>query len=316
MKIDKFYDEIAARVKRKIGATDFIVIPSVAAWPIGTVLRPGTTFPADATACVAAEKQIVSADTPNLFPDYANTYKNSIDLGIDDELVKNLVKVGVKLEDKDEVTLKVVESKLELIDDTTYSALSSKTECKSVLSGKELWIIRGYAIGRRSFVFSNHINRTGEARIEKIASFKVDFGSGNSSLKVTDDKPAKFVQIISAVKIEQGVTKSFSPSVPTGAGRVFIQKDRQDSSGAGQTVVNSLRGANFGVESNVESIDSSKMPRVAQVRFFNETDRELATQAAEKLKVQFPEISILKLKLPAPTGQLEVWLPRENGGPS
>lgn len=311
--IDKFYDEIAARVKRRLGADkvpDFIVIPSEASWPIGTVLRPGTTFPADATACVATEKQIVSADTPNLFPDYANTYKNSIDLGIDNELIKKLVDAGVKLKDKDEVTFKVAESKLELIDDTTYNALSSKVECKSVLSGKELWVVRGYAIGKRSFVFGSEIDRTGKAKIEKIASFDVDFGSGNSSLKVTDEKPAKFVQIISAVKIEQGVTKSFSPLVPVGTGRVFIQKDRQDASRASQTVVNSLRTANFKVESNVESIDSSKMPRGAQVRFFNENDRELANKAAETLKSQFPDISVLKLKLPAPTGQLEVWLPR------
>lgn len=311
--IDKFYDEVATRVRKRTGADkvpDLIIIPSEATWPIGTVLRPGTTFPADATACVAAEKQIVSADTPNLFPDYANTYKNSIDLGIDNELIKKLIDAGVKIKDKDEITLKVAEPKLELIDDTTYAQLSTKTACKSVLSGKELWIVRGYAIGKRTFAFSSEIDRTGKAKIEKIASFDVDFGSGSSALKVTDDKPAKFIQIISAIKIEQGVTKSFLPSTPTGVGRIFIQKDRLDKSGASQSVINNLRAANFKVENNVESIDSSKMPRVAQIRFFNDTDRELATQAAEKLRAQFFEISVLKLKLPAPTGQLEVWLPR------
>ena len=188
--------------------------------------------------------------------------------------------------------------------------MSSKNECKSILSSKELWFVRGYAVGKRTFLFGTEIDRTIKAKIEKIASFDVSFGSDNRSLKVIDEKPAKFIQIISAVKIEQGITKSNLPSTPIDIGRVFIQKDRQDLSGSSQTVLNNLRNANFRVEGNIESIDSSKMPRVAQIRFFNETDRELANRAAEILKNQFPIISVLKLKLPAPTGQMEVWLPR------
>ncbi|WP_256081067.1 hypothetical protein [Massilia sp. YIM B04103] len=315
--VDKFYQQISDRVKEKIvgsKAPDFIVIPAEAVWPIGTVLRPGTSFPADATACVADKNLVVSASMPNLFPDYANSYKKSLDLGIDNDLIKELADAGVSFKDDDAVTLKVAESGLELIDDSKYATLTGSSTCRSILSGKQLWIVRGYAIGKRTFSFGRTVDRTGKAQIAKIGSFKIDFGSGNSLLKVVDDQPAKFVQIISAITIEQNETKRTLPSVPKGGGRIFVQKDRQDSSGTSQNVVASLRAANFKVEDNVESIDSSKMPRLAQVRFFNENDRDLATQAAAQLKGQFPDISILKLRLPAPAGQLEVWLPRSVGG--
>ncbi|WP_310596723.1 hypothetical protein [Aeromonas aquatica] len=311
--VDQFYQEIANRVRSKTGADkvpDIIVIPSEAVWPIGTVLRPGTTFPADATACVVPSDKVLSAPTPNIFPDYSSTYKKSADLGIDNELIKKLIDAGVKFSDKDEVSLKVSNSALELIDDTTYSALTNTSACRTVLSGRELWIVRGYAIGKRTFVFSSDVEKTAEGKIEKIGSFNIDFGSGNRALKVTDDQPEKFVQIISAVKIEQGIAMTSLPSTPLGTGRIYIQKDRQDTSSASQNVLNNLRAASFKVQSNIESIDSSKMPRIAQVRFFNESDREQAQEAASALKSQFPDISVIRLNIPSPMGQLEVWLPR------
>lgn len=311
--VDQFYQEIANRVRSKTGADkvpDIIVIPSEAVWPIGTVLRPGTTFPADATACVVPSDKVISAQTPNIFPDYSNTYKRSADLGIDNELIKKLIDAGVNFSDKDEVSLKVSDSSLELIDDTTYAALTNASACKMVLSGKELWIVRGYAIGKRTFIFSSDVEKNAKGKIEKIGSFNIDFGSGNRDLKVTDSQPEKFVQIISAVKFEQGIAKTSLPSTPSGTGRIYIQKDRQDTSSASQDVLKNLRAASFKVQSNIESIDSSKMPRIAQVRFFNESDREQAQKAANALKLQFPDISVIRLNIPSPIGQLEVWLPR------
>jgi hypothetical protein len=311
---DKFFEGIANRVNKKFGGdkmADFIVIPSQGVWPIGTVLHPGTTFPADATACVADEKQIASAETPIIFPDYSSTFKNSLELGIDNQLIKRLVESGVKIKDKDEVTMTVADSKLEFIDDTGYTKLAEREACKSILSGRQLWMVRGYIVGKRTFSFSSEVERTGKAKIEKIASFDVDFGSGNSSIKVTDANPTKFVQIISAITIQQGSAKTSVPSAPQGAGRIFVQKDRQDSSSAGQAVVASLRAVGFNVESVVQPIDSSKMPLgVAELRFFNEVDRELALKVAAKLKDQFQEISLKRSYSPAQVGQLEVWLPR------
>lgn len=311
--VDQFYQEIANRVRLRTGADkvpDIIVIPSEAVWPIGTVLRPGTTFPADATACVVPSDKVLNVSIPSIFPEYSNSYNKSADLGIDNELIKKLIDAGVKLSDKDEVNLKVSNTSFEIIDDTTYSALTSASACKTVLSGRELWIVRGYVIGKRTFLFSSNVEKNIKGKVEKIGSFNIDFGSGNSSLKVTDDQPEKFVQIISAVKVEQGIAKTSLPSTPSGTGRIYIQKDRQDTSSASQNVLNNLRAASFKVQGSIESIDSSKMPRIAQVRFFNESDRELAIKAANALKSQFPDISVIRINLPSPSGQLEVWLPR------
>ena len=68
-----------------------------------------------------------------------------------------------------------------------------------------------------------------------------------------------------------------------------------------------------GVASSVEKIDSLKMPIVAQVRYFNEADKPLAETALAQLQKQFPNAKLVRIALPAPTGQLEVWLPRVQG---
>lgn len=310
--LDLYYGDIAKRVKKVIGVNDLIIIPAEATWPIGTVLRPGTTFPSDATACIAASQQIISADTPKLFPEFSSTIQNSLGLGIDSQLTKKLAEFGVKIKDKDTVTLKVTESKLELVDDTNYAQISAKPDCKSILAGKELWVVRGYALGKRNFTLNSELSRIVDTKIVKIGSFNVDLGSGDSSLKVIDDKPEKFIQIINAIKLEGGVIKNVLPTAPSGVGRIFIQKDKLDKTNASQNLVNQFRAANFRVENSVESIDSSKMPRVAQVRYFNDADQDLANKVAENMRTQFPDVSVLKFKLPAPSGQLEVWLPRSN----
>ena len=308
--IDEFNDALANRAKDKIKGDDFIVLATEPIWSIGTVLRSGQTVPDNATACIVASEKILTASMPSLFPIYTNTFKNTIGLSLADNFITKLVDAGVNITDKDEVSINVEDTKLTIIDNSTYHKLSSNKECGSILAGKELLIVRGYVSGKRSFVFSSNIDQNAKAKIEKIGSFNVDFGSGSRVLKVTDKQPEKFIEILSAIKIEQGVIEQVSPSTPTGSGRIFIQKDKQDKSGVSEAVVKSLRDANYEVENSVESIDSSKMPRIAQVRYFNDVDRNLANQVAENLKSKFPNIFVMKLKLPAPTGQLEVWLPR------
>jgi len=311
--IDTFYEEVAKRVAKKVGAEnipDFIVTPSQGSWPIGTVLRPGAFIPADARACVPEDRLIVSAATPNLFPDFESSSGHSGELGLDSGVIKRLAQLGVRFSDQDQVTIKVSDSQLQLMDDSTYERIFANPACRAVVAGKERWIVRGYAIGRRTFAFSNTTQRAATVGVEKIANFALDLGSGKGTLQVSDEQPEKFVALISSIKLEQGVIKSTTPAVQSGQGRIYVQKDRQDSSKVSQAVVAALRGADFQVERQVEAIDSERMPRQAQLRYFNEADRELANRVLELLKAQLPDITLLRMRLPAPAGQMEVWLPR------
>ena len=104
-----------------------------------------------------------------------------------------------------------------------------------------------------------------------------------------------------------------TPAVSQASGKVYVQRDRMDASGRGATIVASLKAANFDVASAIEPVDTGRMPRVPQVRYFNDQDKARAEAALQKLKSQFPNATLSRVSLPAPVGQLEIWLPRKGG---
>jgi hypothetical protein len=102
------------------------------------------------------------------------------------------------------------------------------------------------------------------------------------------------------------------PKVSSSTGRVFVQSDYQDTSDKDELIVKDLRSASFNVESTIDRIKSSLMPRVAEVRYFNEADKDVADRALQEVRKTFPSATTVRVALPAPSGQLEVWLPRIN----
>jgi hypothetical protein len=67
----------------------------------------------------------------------------------------------------------------------------------------------------------------------------------------------------------------------------------------------------FKVASDIEKIDSSRMPRVTQVRFFNDSDKASADLALKIVSVSRPNAVAVRVGIPAPQGQLELWLTKE-----
>jgi hypothetical protein len=67
-------------------------------------------------------------------------------------------------------------------------------------------------------------------------------------------------------------------------------------------------------KTKVQRIPSQKMPNVAQVRYFNDADSALADRCVGILRKVYPNARAVRIGLPSPKGQLEVWLPKVESG--
>lgn len=74
--------------------------------------------------------------------------------------------------------------------------------------------------------------------------------------------------------------------------------------------VEAMYSANIPVIQRIEGIDSSRAPKFAQVRYFNNDDRAASERVLLELKKEFPDATATRIPLPAPKGQLEVVLPQ------
>ena len=86
--------------------------------------------------------------------------------------------------------------------------------------------------------------------------------------------------------------------------------------GRGTKIQDLLSDQLFAVVPQVEKIESSKMPTIAQVRYFNKDDEAVADKAVAALRQVYTNASKLYVGLKAPKGQLEIWLPRAGESPS
>lgn len=310
--IDKFQAELADRVSSLFNPgnqADFKVVVSQASYPIGTVLRPNSTIPIDYTSCLLASKP-PKIDANNLFPTYSLSTGLAIDFGLDSDVIKKLLNFGITVKDTDAVQVQVRNSQVELASDRDLEVLTAKAACKSVISKQPVWIIRGYILGQRSFETKNETANDVKGKIDKIASFDISLRSGNSSVNITDENPKEFLQIISALSNKNTATAFTSLTTPVADGKIYVQRDKLDRSLAAQKTANALSLYGFTVSRAIEPVNSSSMPRTAQVRYFNDADKPKAEKALELLKQNFNSAALVRVGLPAPSGQLEVWLPK------
>jgi hypothetical protein len=91
---------------------------------------------------------------------------------------------------------------------------------------------------------------------------------------------------------------------------VYVQRDVVGTDADAIRVKNLLGGQSLEVVEKIERVESRKMPKAAQVRYFNKEDEALAQRTANALKEIFPDAAKLYVGLKAPPKQLEVWLPR------
>jgi hypothetical protein len=313
---DALQTELAARASKGLTGSsanqvDFNVVVTQAEYPIGTLLRQGTTIPVDAAACLPAA-QPVSAAMNSMFPNYAMTASTAVDFGLDSAVIKWLASLKVTVKDTDTVTLSFKGVTDDTLTDDDIVALQARAACSAAIASKPVWLVRGYIKAQRTFSLKNDRTNDFAASVPKIGSFEVSPGSGNVSLDITDAAPVGFLQIVSQVQAPttRAPASIATLSAPTTAGEVYVQKDRNDRSDKSQRIVAAIQAQGIRVEPSVEALDSSKMPATASVRYFHDGDQAAAQRVLAQLQAVFPDARLIRLKLPAPPGQLEVWLPR------
>jgi hypothetical protein len=89
--------------------------------------------------------------------------------------------------------------------------------------------------------------------------------------------------------------------------------DKNDRSGKSDAVMRALtEDTSLRVEPRVEAIKHENMPSRPTVRYFNAEDSTLAERVLAQFKKVFPDAIAVPVTLPAPRGQVEVWLPKAN----
>jgi hypothetical protein len=191
-------------------------------------------------------------------------------------------------------------------------------------------LVRGAVIGKMTFIVQVDNPASVKAQLSKIGGLIVNDNPQGSTVSIADDQSEPIVELLSEFATgKSAVTSPTTPkrveavppvSSPVGnleqphsQAHMFIQEDAADSLEDGAKVVQLLRtgwpAAN--VESAVQRIPSQKMPDVAQVRYFDAADEALADRCIAILKQAYPDARAVRIGLPSPKGQLEVWLPRK-----
>jgi hypothetical protein len=288
------------------------------------LIRAGRSIPVSYSAC-APKAPPPLLDAPALFPDYRLSRDAALSFGLEREVFSRLANLQGSVESSQAVELTFRDTSAQVMADQDLAELVTKPECRDAIAASEVVMVRGYILGKRHFTLSGARNAGAAISVGRIGNMTLAPDKSGERLTVSDSGKKGFLQVISAVTLPAAGTAPLKVDRPevvnipaaAEAGRVYVQRDRADSPARAQAVLRALIGADFNVIPQVEALDSGKVPLRAQVRYFRDEDSGRAEAAAAALKELFPEIGAVRISLPGPPGQLEVWMPRavaENGG--
>ncbi|WP_155755232.1 hypothetical protein [Burkholderia stagnalis] len=329
---DQFESSLAQKLTGDVASNNFLISPTPGgAYPVGTLLPYGRTVEIFDECSI---NQPAPYDVASLDSTYTLTRGVALDAGLS-QAIGPLASAGIKITDNSTVTLGLADAKIQQLSYAQLSSLLSQPDCKAKISGRNLLIVRGYVQAKRTF--STKAVNTGDfkAGIKQIANLEAKYDAGSATLTVSDSQPENFLQITSVVFVSAASGAATPPAAsapsavpplpsvtpvlvkptavtinPLQKGLVYIQIDKNDSPANGDKV-KQLLGAKFSVAQNVERISSAKMPTTPQVRYFNAGDKDSADAAVLLLKTVYPNAFAKYVGLPAPAGQLEVWLARQ-----
>lgn len=329
--MDELVAQLAARTRQRLSeAEDFRIIVTQAVYPVGTLMRPGSTIPIDYSACLPAAAPPM-VPVPSLFPSYRLTRETGASVGLDEAVLQGIASARLAVDRGNAINLSFAKSALATLSDNDIGQITATPGCAALLRDRAVWLVRGYVFGQRTFSLDLTQKNEGALAVTKVANFDVKLANGGSSVALSDAEPTGFLQIVSELRpapvtppapppdtppvtlptptnIAFEVTPIRAPRQP---GRIYIQRDTADRSGKAAALLAALDGADLPVvEPRIEAIASDKMPRLAQVRYFNGDDALLAETALGVLQRFFPQAKLVQVPLPSPRGQLEIWLPR------
>ena len=322
---DQFQKDLANRVLVQFGGgSDFSVIVATTAYPLGTLLRETGSVPADLEDCVPAPLPKPFA-APHLFPSYTMSRDTALTANLGSGALQGLDSAGVNLEQSQNVQYTIADTQIQIMDDKSVEQATRQGNCgKYVSDHPGMRLIRGTVLGKMTFTIKVDNPATVKAQVAKIGGFSVNENPGSSTLSIADNESQPIVELLS----EFGTNQALSPVTPrpveapvasralAPAGvqaHMYVQEDSTEAPEAGTRVVQLLRKGwpSAEIESAVQKIPTQKMPDVAQVRYFNASDEPLANRCVEILKQEYPTARAVRIGLPSPKGQLEVWLPRK-----
>ncbi|MEK6290476.1 MAG: hypothetical protein V4793_03635 [Paraburkholderia tropica] len=321
---------LAKRVREQLGVADANsttqVLVTNGGAAIGAVYRTGGRWiPYNDSSCTFPDPQ--RAALPSAFPSYQISKTLALSMGLDNELIQALSKFDVKLSDASSFSFSVEKPIMQVVSDTALTDGIEKPNCKAALKAAngDLYIVRGYISGKRTFRTSVDATRLVEAGIKKIASFDINAGGGKTLLEISDSEPSSFLQILELERYAAPAPVAYRPVIPTIdtllpvrdtahnpdlPSIVYIQQNSADAKSVGNTAQSLLSARGIRVASDVESLE--KTPSTSQVRYFRDADRNAAEQVASQLSSRFRDIEPIRSKVPgAKAGQLEVWLSKQ-----
>jgi hypothetical protein len=325
---DQFQQDLAARVLNKFGGgssgSDFSVIVATTAYPLGTLLRSTGSIPADFDDCVPAP-----APTPyaaqRLFPSYTMSSDTALAANLGSRTLQGLDGAGVTLSHSSNVQYAIAETQIQIMDDKSVDQVTGKGNCgKYISTHPGIRLIRGAVMGKMTFTVKVDNPASVKARLARIGGFTVTDNPQASTLSIVDAQSTPIVELLS--EFGGGANPAASPTTPKPvetslvelpasvgvAAHMYVQEDVQDTPESGAKIVRLLHAGwpTAEVESQVQRIPSQKMPNVAQVRYFNDFDSVLADRCVGILRKAYPNARAVRIGLPSPKGQLEVWLPK------
>jgi hypothetical protein len=239
--------------------------------------------------------------------------------------LQGLDSAGVSLSQSSNVQYAIAETQIQIMDDKSVDQVTGKGNCgKYISTHPGIRLIRGAVVGKMTFTVKVDNPASVKARLAKIGGFTVTDNPQASTLSIVDAESAPIVELLS--EFGGGANPAASPTTPkpvetspvrlpgsVGAtAHMYVQEDVQDTPESGAKIVRLLRVGwpTAEVESKVQRIPSQKMPDVAQVRYFNDSDSALADKCVGILRKAYPNARAVRIGLPSPKGQLEVWLPK------
>jgi hypothetical protein len=327
---DQFQDDLATRVLEKLGdgrtGNDFSVIVATAAYPLGTLLRPSGSVPADLEDCVPAPPP-TPFSAQRLFPSYTMSSDTAVAANIGSRALDGLNNAGVNLGHSSKVQYTITDTQIQIMDDKSVERVTAQGNCgKFIAAHPGMRLVRGAVIGKMTFIVQVDNPASVKAQLTKIGGLSVNDNPQGSTVSIADEHSEPIVELLSEFRGKSSATSPVAPnrvqaerpiaSTPGNPdhqqAHMYIQEDAADTPAAGAKVVQLLRTGwpTANVESAVQRIPSQKMPDVAQVRYFDAADEALANRCIGILKQAYPGARAVRIGLPSPKGQLEVWLPR------
>jgi len=322
---DQFQQDLANRVLKQFGGgSDFSVIVATTAYPLGTLLRATGSVPADLEDCVPAPLPKPFA-AQHLFPSYTMSSDTALAANLGFGALQGLDSAGVNLKQSQDIQYTIADAQIQIMDDKSVEQVTGQGNCGKYISGHPgMRLIRGTVLGKMTFTVKVDNPATVKAQLAKVGGFSINDNPGSSTLSIADNESQPIVELLSEFGTSQNASvspttpkpveavASRSPaSVDVGA-HMYVQEDATDTPEAGTKVVQLLRKGwpTANVESQVQKIPTLKMPDEAQVRYFNASDEAFANRCVQILKQAYPNARVVRIGLPSPKGQLEVWLPK------